>query len=134
MRTFFFAGLLAVSLLIAPAANAQVQQGYPPVPGAPPQASVPPTQQPTVTIPETPVLPPGDDVKGEEESGGPDGGVAPGGGGGNGGSAPTTTTQGTTTAGADSLPFTGLEVGFVVLAGLLLIGTGVVLRRARSAS
>lgn len=129
MRTFIFAGLLAVSLLIAPAANAQLREGYPPVPGAPPQASAP--TQPTVTIPETPVLPPGDDVAGEEESGGPDGGVTPGGGG-DGGSAPTTTTQGTTTAAADSLPFTGLEVGFVVLAGLLLIGTGVVLRRART--
>lgn len=132
MRTFFFAGLLAVSLLIAPVANAQVREGYPPVPGTPPQA-VTPTQQSTVAIPETPVLPPGDDVAGEEEAGGPDGGVTPGGGG-NGGSAPTTTTQGTTTAAADSLPFTGLEVGFVVLAGLLLIGTGVLLRRARSAS
>lgn len=147
MRNRLTCGLL-VAFLAAPAtAAAQVATGYGPLPEGPPTATTPPvtqTQSPPVQ-PQTQVIPgapvpvpvtPEGEVLGEDESGpGVTANPSPPA---SGGSEPTTTQErgaaepATAAAGPGSLPFTGLEAGFVVGAGLLLVAAGLVLRRTRT--
>jgi hypothetical protein len=51
---------------------------------------------------------------------------------GGGGGTPQTQAVATTDSGGESLPFTGLELSLMLGAGVLLLGTGLVLRRVRT--
>jgi hypothetical protein len=135
MRKLLTAAGVVAALMVAPATASAQTAGYGPVPNTPPQATTPPvtTLAPPATPPAAPpVVPVGGELpvtETNEVAPPEEGGVAP-------------TTQasprerGTTPAVASkpvggNLPFTGLEVGFVVGAGLLLVAAGLLLRRTR---